>query len=371
VLVRNPERVGGPTRQIAYDEPVAFRKADREPCVGSVEYGPFSVRLGLWITIMGAFTLGVLMSPVALEWERFSGSPEGVCTVAHRVLPWSDRNVSRPVLRGARAERKSGSEDERLGRVLLRVDVGPDLRSMDVAFEVATDAAGQIETAIREGRGFEVTLHTWWPIFAMWLAALGGLVSGIVLALRERARFRLDLVRGGAALRVGRRALGVAYELTLDGVTDVSVETGAAARGWHDFERVEDPMAAARLVLVDRAGMRRPLTPRFLLGHAVHLRTAVALRALLNLAPTPGGVEEQLAALAPTPIPTGARILLLLFALSAGFSVGFLIFALPCIQAGGMDALPPIFQWVVGLGVTGCASAGLLLAVGQTGLRLR
>jgi hypothetical protein len=68
---------------------------------------------------------------------------------------------------------------------------------------------------------------------------------------------------------------------------------------------------------------------------------------------------------------TGARIMLLLFALSAGFSVGFLVFAVPCIQAGGVDALPAPLQWVVGLGIAGCAAAGLSLAARLTEARLR
>jgi hypothetical protein len=323
---------------------------------------------------MGAFTVVVLMSPLALEWERISCSAEGACMIAHRVLPWSNRNVARSVFRGAHAERASGSDDEARGRVVLNVDSGPDLRSMDVSFDAAREAAKEMATASREGRGFEIKLHTWWPILAMWLAAVAGLVTSIVLAVRERTRFRLDLVQGGTMLRVGRSAFGVATEaceLALDGVADILVEGGAVPRSWLDFEREEDPMKAARLVLVDRAGSRRPLTSRFLLGHVVHLRAAAALRALLELPQTPGGVEDQLAALEPTSVPTGARVMLLLFALSAGASFGFLIFVLPGIQAGGADALPAFFQWVVGLGVAACACAGLILGARQTGPRLR
>jgi hypothetical protein len=336
-------------------------------------YGPFPIRRGLWLALVGAFTVVVLMTPTALEWERLAWSPEGGCRVAHRVLPWSERRVARYALRGAHAERAGGSDDERLGRVLLQLDTGPDLRSMDVPLEVATEAAKQIDGALRDGRGFEVSLHSWWPISAMWLAALMGLVTSFVLAVRERARFRLELVQGGTVLRVARRAFGVprvACELALDGVTDVAVESGAVPRRWLDFARDEDPMAAARLLLVDRAGARRPLTPHLLLGHAVHLRAAAALRALLELTPNPGGVEDQLAALVPTPAPTGARVMLLLFALSAGASFGFLFFVLPCVQAGGVDALPGPLRYVVGLGVAACASAGLILAASKTGPRL-
>jgi hypothetical protein len=323
---------------------------------------------------MGAFTIAALMWPVGVESERFSCSPEGPCTVAHRVLPWSEHCIPRSALRGARAERAGGSDDEVRGRVLLTVDSGADLRSMDVSFDAATEAAEKIGTAIREGHGFDVTLRASWPGLVTWLAALVGLVVSVLLAARERAPLRLDVVRGGAALRVGRRVLGVAstaYEVSLDGVADVLVEPGRVPRGWLDFEREEDAMTAARLVLVDRAGARRPITPSFILGEAVHLRAAAALRALLELAPTPGGVEDQLAALAPTPMSTGARIMLLLFALSAGFSVGFLVFAVACIQAGGVDALPAPLQWVVGLGIAGCAAAGLNLAARQTEARLR
>jgi hypothetical protein len=322
--------------------------------------------------MMGAFTGVVLMSPIALAWERLSCSEE-VCTVAHRVVPWSERRVPRATLRAARAERASGSDDETMGRLVLTVESGPDVRSMDVAFAAATEAAEKIDVAILEHRPVAVTLHTSWVLAILWLGALTGLAASIVRASRDRAPFRLDLIRDGAGLLVSRRTVGATapYELALAGIADVAVEAGPVRRGWLDFESEDDPMVAARLVLVDRAGARRPLTPRFLLGHAVHLRAAADLRALLGLAPVPGGVEEQLAALAPTPMATGVRTLLMLFAFGTGLSVGFLFVVLPCVQAGGMDVLPIALQWIFGLGVAASAAAGLILGAIWTGPRLR
>jgi hypothetical protein len=330
------------------------------------------VRAGLSITIMATFTLVALIAPMALEWESFSCSPDGRCTVSHRVVPWSDRSLARSALRGARVEQASGSDGAGIGRVLLSVEPGPQVRSMEVSTGTATDAVATIDAAIRDGRPFEVTLHAWGSL-GLWLAALAGMVVCTVQAMRERALLRLELVRGGETLRVGR-PLGVtsdAGELALEEVMDVVVEVGSPARSLHDFDREDDPMVAARIVLLDRAGAPRPLTSRFLLGHAVHLRAAVALRALLELPPRQGGPEDQLAALAPTPMPTGVRTMFMLFGLAVGFSVGFLVFVVPALYAGGMDALPSSLHYVVGLGIMGCVGAALILAAKWTRPRLR
>jgi hypothetical protein len=63
--------------------------------------------------------------------------------------------------------------------------------------------------------------------------------------------------------------------------------------------------------------------------------------------------------------------MLMFFAFGIGFSVGFLVFVVPAIYAGGMDALPTALQYVVGFGIMGCVGAALILAAKWTGPRLR
>jgi hypothetical protein len=347
---------------------LVFRESVRRGPVpsGSVTYGPFQIRKGRFVVSFSPLVIAIVVALMALETDRLVCTPDGSCAVTHSL--GSDGPVFPMArLRSVRVDTETGSKGTKYGVVVLGIEGGRDVRLTKTTPDHAAEAASDIRASIASTRPIEVVVQgpRWMLLLAAALLVMW--ISVAYSALKGLGRLRLEILRGGAALRVQRRVFRVpttSHEISLDGVTDVRVETGSLGEAW--LNRGELPSPAARLVLADPSGRARPLTDRFWPGRAVHLRAASDLRAILGLAPQPGGVEDQLAALPPATTNLGMRIAYCWIGLTCGALVGTGLYGVLGLALGVFNARDGLDGWAVAIGAGGGATAGALLALYST-----
>jgi hypothetical protein len=339
---------------------MAFRASVFRPVSGRVDYGPFPIRQGRLVTSVAAFFIALILTFIALEQEHVTCTPGASCVVTRTILSRA-RTFPMATLRDARVIIEQGSKGGKHGVVVLVIDGAPEVRLQSVTLAEATEIATTIRVRLASKQAINVTLRkSWWIL----LPALGLLMVGISLAysaLKGLGRFRLDIIQGGAGLCIRRSIFGVpvsSADVSLESVTDVRIEGGVLGEMW--LSRGETASPAARIILVDQAGAGRPLTAAVFPGHAVHLRAAAELRAILGLDRRPGGVEEQLASLPIVTMPLGTRIALSWIGITVGSLLGVGLLGFGGL-ASGLLRTSALDGWLVVVGGVPGAIAGVAL----------
>jgi hypothetical protein len=342
---------------------MVFREQPRDVRSGTVHYGPFPIRRGRLFGSFAPLVIGAVIPLIALEESRVQCTPNGSCVITTGIIA-TTREMPMSQIREVRVKTVHGNKGGVHGVVLLSVDRQPDLELMQQDPAEAGVTAGTIRAAIAEKKPIDLTLHGPRALLLVTLGAFAMWLTMAYSALKGLGRLRLDIEQGGVALRVRRRVLGIpvsSHVVSLEGVTDVRVEGGVLGEMW--LSRGETPSAAARIVLIDRSGVPRPITDRVFPGEAVHLRAAAALRALLGFERLPGGVEDRLAQLPPITTAIGMRVMYSWIGATTGLLVGIAIYgvmglALGLLRgSGGLDAMAFL------VGGLGGSTAGVALAL--------
>lgn len=345
-----------------------FRQSARATRAGSVRYGPFHVRVGRIAGALVALVLGVVFVFVSLAETRLTCDRSGACVVdGRRPRPFS---FPQRALRTVRVDVVTGSKGAKTGHPVLVFDTGAELRLMGVDPPQAHAFADAVSTPLAKGEPIDARLRgPRWMLLAT-LAALAASASLGWGALAALGRYRLDIVQEGTALRVQRRVLGVpgrARVLPLEHLKDVTVELGELPDFW--LSRGQAPSPAGRVVLHYEDRSRRELADAQLIGAAVHLRAASELRALLELAPLPGGVEEQLARLPPRTTATASRFAHAWIGFIVGTVAGIGVLGAVVTLAGAARMSDALGPWTVAVGCLCGGGTGLAVALHATRLR--
>jgi hypothetical protein len=347
---------------------MAFRGPVLKPTSGRVDYGPFPIRQGRLVASFIALFVALLLTLFALEREHLVCTPGARCVVSGTILSRT-RTFPAAALRDARVDIEHGSKGGKHGVVVLVIDGAREIRLQRATPAEAAQIAANIRTRLAGKLPINVTLRNpWWLL----LPALGLLAIGVTMAysaLKGLGRIRLDIVQGGAALRVRRSIAGVpvsSHDVSLEGVADVRIEGGVLGEMW--LGRTETGSPAARIALIEHTGSGRPLTATVFPGHAVHLRAAAELRALLGLERRPGGVEEQLASLPMITTPLQTRIALSWIGVTVGSLLGIGLFGAVGLALGLLRA-SEVEEWHVAVGGISGAIAGVALVVYGTRAR--
>lgn len=342
---------------------MAFREPAFHPASGSVRYGPFPVRTGRLAFALLLVLVALVVALVALAQDHLTCTPGATCVVT-RAFPSRTLWFPMSALRDARVDIERGSKGGSHGMVILVMDDGRELPLQRVTPERAAEVGAAIRAGLSSEQRIDVTLRGPWWTFPFALVMLAITLSMARSAAKGLGRFRLDVTRGGAALRVQRYLLAIpvsSREVSLEGVADVRVERGTLGEGW--LNKGEAPSPAGRIVLVDRSGATRPLTDAFFPGEAVHLRAASDLREILDLERRRHGVEEQLASLPRVVTPLGARVAALWTAAAVGAVAGLALFGLTGLALGLLRTRDPLEVWHIAAGGGGGAIAGVALTV--------
>lgn len=349
---------------------MVFREPGWRPRAGSVAYGPFPVRKGRLLGSFAALLVAVIAATIALQEEQLTCTADARCVLGSTLVPSSPSLPSSP-LRRVSVAIVSGSKGAKHGVVVLAFDDGREVRLLQVTPAEAEDAAREIRSGIEAKRPIDVTVHGPRIALVFTLGAAAMWLTMLYSALKGLGRMRLELVQDGAGLRVRRRVLGIplgARELSLEGVTDVRVETGTLGEMW--LTRGQAPSPAARLVAVDRSGESRPITDRVFPGQAVHLRAASDLRALLGFERQPGGVEDQLVSLPKIITPLSTRIAFAWIGVTVGSLLCVAAFGLLGLAFGLLRANDTMEGAVLGGGGIVGAASGIFLALYLTRARV-
>ncbi|WP_441288551.1 hypothetical protein ACSRUE_42525 [Sorangium sp. KYC3313] len=342
---------------------MVFREPAFHPASGNVRYGPFPVRTGRLAFSLLLVLVAILLALVALARDHLACTPRATCVVT-RAFPSRTLAFPMSVLRDARVNIERGSKGSSHGVVVLVMAGGRELPLQRVSPERAAEVAAAIRAGLSSEQRIDITLRGPWWIFPF---ALGMLAMGLTMArsaVKGLGRFRLDVTRGGAALRVQRYVLAIpvsSREVSLEGVADVRVEAGTLGERW--LNKGEAPWPAGRIVLVDRSGATRPLTEAVFPGEAVHLCAASELREILGLERRRHGVEEQLASLPRVVTPLGARIAALWTAVAVGALAGTALFGITGVALGLLSIRGPLEVLHLAAGGGGGAIAGVALTL--------
>ncbi|CAN5507553.1 hypothetical protein BH09MYX1_BH09MYX1_55540 [soil metagenome] len=323
---------------------------------GRVVHGPFPVALRyLLVAAIPAFLVVMLLFGGALQHARVTCA-QGQCVLSRfgardRAFPEESLvDVTVKTYPGATRSPEQHAD-------VLRFADGSETELPKTQPRKADDVAARIREAIPSRSAFDVEVGVPLSFYLMPLGAFLMMLALLRSSLKGRGRFEIEV---GSNLRVVRRVVWIPVStryVSLDGVTDVEVEEGVVADFWNRQSR----LPTGRIVLVGRNGLRRPLSDERFPGHAVHLRAASGLRALLGKAPEPKGVEERLAQLSPTTTPLARRALLASGAVLGGSSFGLLVWIQSQI-AQGRHFVPSDSPSMVGTALAaGCALLALAL----------
>ncbi|KYF83262.1 hypothetical protein BE11_37350 [Sorangium cellulosum] len=348
---------------MVFREP-AFRRAS-----GSLGYGPFPIRAARLLFSVLLLLGAIVVAIVALSKDHLACTPGARCVLTRAT---TSRTIGFPMsaLRDVRVDVRRGSKGGSHGVVVLLLDGGHQVSLQQVSHKRAAEVATIVRASLAGEQRIDVTLRGPWWILPL---AIGMLAMGLTMAYsatKGLGRFRLEITRGGAALRARRFVLGIpvsSHEVSLGGVTDVRVEGGTLGEMW--LGRGEAPSPAGRIVLVDRSGAARPLTEAVFPGQAVHLRAAAELRALLGIERERHDVEEQLASLPRTRTPLGTRVAVAWAGTTVGAIAGVGLLGLAGIALGLLRTSDPIEAWLIAVGGGGGAIAGVALALYLTRAR--
>jgi hypothetical protein len=340
---------------------VAFREAQVRRVSGSIAHGPFPVRPGRLLGSFAFLFIAALCFLFAFDEDRLVCTPHASCVVTHR-LRREPRPFPMSALHDATVEIEHGSKNATYGALILTVDGMGRARLGRTTPDDANAIAARVRDAIAAQQPVDEAIKGPWWALVVGLVLIPMWITMAYSALKGLGRFRLDVLRDGAALRVQRRVLGLpvaTQEVSLDGIADVRIESTVLGEMW--LTRGEAPAPAGRIVLVDRSGRLRPITDRGYPGTAAHLRAAAELRAVLGLPPQPGGVEEQLAALPMRTTPLGARLGFSWIGVTVGGLLGVAVYALVGLSLGLLRASDGPDGLAFALGGGGGATAGVAL----------
>lgn len=351
---------------IGYDDVVPFREPQIRRRAGSIAYGPFPIRPARVLALIASVIMALALGATSVDEDRLVCVPAATCVVTHRFAT-DPPPFPASALRDVTVAIERGSKGQRVGAVYLVVDGVGRHRLGRTRPDAAEDVAARIRAALTAEQPIDerITGLWWMGIFALLFIAWG--IALVYPSLRGAGRIRLDVVRGGAALRVQRFLFGVPLavrEVSLDGVVDVVVERGDL--GEKLLSRGETPTPAGRVVLVDRFGHRRPLTDRLYAGIGPHFRAASALRELLELPPQRGGVEVQLAALPVTTTPLGGRIAYSCIGITVGGLLGLALYTTVGLSLGLFHASDGLDGLAFAVGFGGGAAVGVAVVVHLT-----
>jgi hypothetical protein len=359
---------------------MTYREASVHSIEGDVTHGPFPVRL----VALAFMALSFALAPIALLFASASdtlvcqaqglGTPEraALCTLTQHRPPAHDTVVSfdrRELTEGnVRVDVVTGSKGHKTGIIVLHLARGDERALLSTGTNEADRVAAELGSALSTGKAIEVELHNarMVGLFGLGLLALGFWAA--YSFFKVAGRFRLTVLRGGAALRVQRTLFGIpvgSHEVPLDGVADVHVLSTSINDFWTPKGMTT---SMSRLALVNRAGTVTPLTARSFPGETLHYRAAASLRALLRLEPLPNGVEETLARIPLVVRPIGMRI----GAAWAGLCLGSVLGPVVAFVFGRATQLMPYTRggpadsnWIVGGAAMG-AAVGVAIAVRMT-----
>ncbi len=349
---------------------MTYRETAHAVRAGRVVWGPFPTRWGYLVGCLGLLFFALVTGFAALDHERLACDASGAC-VLERALH-DDTSVRREELGEVRVSIETGSKGSKHGVVVIdRAPRAPALRLMQQTPSAAESTAAELRHRLATEGPFVVDVRGPIWMLAVSAALVGGAVWLFVAGLRGIGRFAIDVVQGGTALEVRRSVLGVplgAVVVPLEGAVDVIVERGVIPTFWRARGQPNPP--GGRLVLVTRRPEPRPLAAALLPGLTTHLRAACELRRLLDMPPTRGGVEEELAAVQPITTPLASRLVLIWSGLFGGGVGGLLLGVVPVIALRKAGA----GEQVVGVGLSACALVGAVLgatiAVRATGPRM-
>jgi len=336
--------------------------AERVQPSGRVVHGPFPVRWGVLGTAFAALFVGGMLTLVGLMHERFACPSIGTCTIDDKAM------FERAQIHGVRTVIETGSKNSKYGVVIVELDGGRERRLMRTTPGEASEAEAAIRRSLADGTPIDVTLHGPRIVVPFGIAGIVAFVVFGAMAFSRMGRVNMTIERG--ALRVRRSVLGIplaARTFPLERVAGIVVERGTLS--WVLQARYEQPIAVGRLLLIYADGAQQPLTRALYPGHALHLRAACALRAMLLLAPDTKD-DAELAAIPMKTTPMGNRLAFAWGALTTGALLGMAIFGVSLALLGRISLRGNIEGWMVLGGAIPGAIAGVALVFHATRPRL-
>lgn len=338
---------------------MTYRETAQAVRTGRVQWGPFPIRWGYLAATPACVFFAALMALLALERDHLACDAGGACVLqrtVHDDVPFRREDVA-----GPRVTIETGSKGAKYGVVNVDWRSGSaPLRLMRQSTDGAELTAAELRRKLATPGPFEVEVHgPTWVVGISGLLVLGAIWL-FVAGLRGIGRFTVDVVQRGTALEVRRRVFGLPLGgevVPLAGVVDVVVERGVIPTFWRARGQPNPP--GGRVVLVTRGEGPRPLASGLFPGSTTHLRAAVELRRLLDLPPTRGGVEEELAAVQPVRTPPASRFVFAWAGMFGGGVAGVLVGTVPVIALRKAGA----GEQVVGATLLGCAIVGAVTAV--------
>lgn len=347
-----------------------YREQKRRPKVARVEWGPFPIRpvrlaLAAFSILIGALFAWMGLQGQTLVCER---GRDPICRTEGFLL--ADEELAGRTLEAVEIQtvRRGKGRGAEYGTVILKSDRGR-LALLEVEGDVARAVAARLD-AFRTSNEVQIREE----LRGEPLVLVISLIAVSVALSLTRSGFagvgRMELVVREGWLDARRRVLGLSGRtgsVSLAHTEDVIVEWTDEKDFW--LSRGQRPRKLGRLALVRTGGGRTPVTDAFWPGETLHLRAATALRALLDLAPMRGGVEEQLAAIERNPerpqwaklLPT--RIALCWLGACCGSLVGIALFGTLGALLGAFRSNESIPEWVIGGGGAVGALAGIVFVL--------